>query len=619
MTANEVFTDYLNSLPDSYYFLIANIVLGKVSTPFHKPVLNAKILSFLLNADNRKAICASLDESDIRLLTFLHLAGPVRTADLHSFFSVESYTALLSALENLRDRLLVIGTGREILINPVLEGVLVPRLDSSCILGNIPRKDDDSPCADRNVVSAMLSLFAGGSVPAREANTHNFLKSGKLSAVFPQFRPESSALLFSSLRSLFLRTGALSVEEGRYIICRSKAAALLEQDVLNTALLCMPAERREKTASFLGILRSDAMEAGTAKSLLSIMLRMPAENANDVLKLLECFGIIRIDDESVHFNEGAFRPAQTRESVHADTDYVLSYYGAPPSDDILYLFADIVICDKLISYRLSRDSFQRALEAGVMKDEIRTFLGPQARMFPLDSWEQTFSRVRLYDGILIKCDGQLQKMICAHPGLQEHILAVPSDGMVVMNRSTARRWQEILSYSLDMKHLPIPVGEQKRTEAEEEENLTYSVPEEEKPAAGSGPEDPEKLRQRLMEDARKKGCLTDNVKALIDGHLIISESQIEKNNRYASRISISGFDYSAKLTALKRMLKSGATLLELELTDSTVIGAPIELVKDSGGSEILRVRTLPEDSVRSIPVSSLFRITELRWSLSQHS
>ncbi|MBR6347503.1 MAG: hypothetical protein IKR80_00960, partial [Spirochaetales bacterium] len=287
--------------------------------------------------------------------------------------------------------------------------------------------------------------------------------------------------------------------------------------------------------------------------------------------------------------------------------------------DILYLFADIVICDKLISYRLSRDSFQRALEAGVTKEEIRTFLGPQAQMFPLDSWEQTFSRVRLYDGILIKCDGQLQKMICAHPGLQEHILAVPADGMVVMNRSTARRWQEILSYSLDMKHLPIPVGEQKSTEAEEEENLTYSVPEEEKPAAGSGPEDPEKLRQRLMEDARKKGCLTDNVKALIDGHLIISESQIEKNNRYASRISISGFDYSAKLTALKRMLKSGATLLELELTDSTVIGAPIELVKDSGGSEILRVRTLPEDSVRSIPVSSLFRITELRWSLSQHS
>lgn len=619
MTANEVFTDYLNSLPDSYYFLIANIVLGKVSTPFHKPVLNAKILSFLLNADNRKAICASLDESDIRLLTFLHLAGPVRPADLHSFFCGESYTALLSGLENLRDRLLVIETGGEILINPVLEGVLVPRLDSSCILGNIPAKDDDSPCADRNVVSAMLSLFAGAGVPTREANTHHFLKSGKLSAIFPQFRPESSALLFSSLRSLFLRTGALCVEEGRYIICCSKAAALLEQDVLNTALLCMPAERREKTASFLGILRSDAMEEVTAKNLLSIMLRSSEENADDVLKLLQCFGIIRIDGKSVHFNEGAFRPAQTRESVHADTDYVLSYYGTPPSDDILYLFADIVICDKLISYRLSRDSFQRALEAGVTKEEICSFLGPQAQMFPLDSWEQTFSRVRLYDGILIKCDGQLQKMICAHPGLQEHILAVPSDGMVVMNRSTARRWQEILSYSLDMKHLPIPVGEQKRTEAEEEENLTYSVPEEEKPAAGSGPEDPEKLRQRLMEDARKKGCLTDNVKALIDGHLIISESQIARDNRFASRISISGFDYSAKLTALKRMLKSGATLLELELTDSTVIGAPIELVKDSGGSEILRVRTLPEDSVRSIPVSSLFRITELRWSLSQHS
>jgi len=47
---------YLNSLDDDYYFFVANTVLGKVQTPFHKPVINNSILSFLLNTENRANI-----------------------------------------------------------------------------------------------------------------------------------------------------------------------------------------------------------------------------------------------------------------------------------------------------------------------------------------------------------------------------------------------------------------------------------------------------------------------------------------------------------------------------------------------------------------------------------
>ena len=49
MDRSEEFFTYLNSLDDDYYFFLANTVLGKIPSPFHKPVLNQKILSFMLS------------------------------------------------------------------------------------------------------------------------------------------------------------------------------------------------------------------------------------------------------------------------------------------------------------------------------------------------------------------------------------------------------------------------------------------------------------------------------------------------------------------------------------------------------------------------------------------
>ena len=67
---------------------------------------------------------------------------------------------------------------------------------------------------------------------------------------------------------------------------------------------------------------------------------------------------------------------------------------------------------------------------------------------------------------------------------------------------------------------------------------------------------------------------------------------------------------------LKRLLKGGATLLELELTDGMIVAMPIDMIKDSSGKDILRVKVLPGNGERGIPVSSVFMATEMRWSLA---
>ena len=103
---------YLNTLDDDYYFFIANTVLGQVKTPFHKPVINNAILSFLLNPQNRENITASLDNDDRRYLTLIDTVGGTTAALVSSFFDDRSYLLALTALESLRDRLLLLRMGK---------------------------------------------------------------------------------------------------------------------------------------------------------------------------------------------------------------------------------------------------------------------------------------------------------------------------------------------------------------------------------------------------------------------------------------------------------------------------------------------------------------------------
>ena len=86
----------------------------------------------------------------------------------------------------------------------------------------------------------------------------------------------------------------------------------------------------------------------------------------------------------------------------ADSDLRVSFFGTPDADDILYLFSDVIVCDKLITYAITKDSFFRAIELGLTKTDITAYLGNENdSQFSL--WQQAFSRLRLYDGILINC------------------------------------------------------------------------------------------------------------------------------------------------------------------------------------------------------------------------
>ena len=619
MDAGEAFVAYLNSLDEDYYFFLANTVLGRIPAPFHKPVLNQKILSFLLNTETRANILASLDTDDRKLITFLLLAQKATAKDTAAFFCEDSFILVATRLSNLRDRLLLLKDGDCYCINPVMADLLQKAYDTSLIFST-RKSDQTGPFVDRNILFAVANLLINGSTPVREANIHHFLKSGKLSSAFPQFSEEQSKTFFLSLRKLLISRKAVVNTDGRFLLRRTETDSLLELDPLNLMIHAIDPALGPAIARCLSVLQTCVMEKTKLSTLFRILSGLDEQQTNNVLKTIESFGFITIIDELVHYNQSTLEPSRKRSDLKVDSDLRVSFFGTPDANDILYLFSDVIVCDKLITYAITKDSFFRALEIGLETKAICAYLGNEDESRFL-MWQQAFSRLRLYDGILINCDRDIKAIIERHPELKDHIIRSFSDDLILMKRSTFHIWRKTLAYAMDMQNLPVPADSaltEEEEEQTEEKGSTFTLPELPENVQTDG-SDNGKLTEALLDYAKKAGCRISEIEPLIRDRIIVSKSQIDKSFRYAGRITASGLDYNAKLAAIKSAISKAkdrdSALLELELPSEKLIVQPLEIVKSGPSSNVLRSRVLPDGAERNIPVSSIFQVTVLKWTL----
>ena len=622
MDAKDVFLSYLNSLDERYYFFIADTLLGRIPTPFHKPVLNQKILAFLANPDNRRRIRASVDKDERRYLSLLLIAGQVTVKQICRFFVTDSYHTAVTRICSLRDRLLVISSGRTYGINPVLQDIVSDLFDPDLVFGKDHEKAEPRPFADRNVLCAMINLLINGSAPVREANAHHFMKSDRLEKVFPQFEKSSAMRMFTLVRNLAITTGAVRNRSGSFILDRTKASALIKCSPLGLLMKAVPNADANAVLKILGLMGTHGMDRDAFTNLYSIISGIDTTLSEQVLDDISSFGFIVEQDGRLFLNHAVREAPLPQSHLSMDSDMEVSFYGNPPENDILYIFADINVCDKLVRYNVTKGSFTRALELGLTRKEIENHLrirdNEQLRM-----WEMSYSRAAVYDGIVIRCDDQVSRIMKMHPQIKDHIIRELADGVFLMDRQTYRTWEQELSYAIDMPHLPVPVLADPMQIQETPESEPAEEPVLETPPAATGKqpvEDWNNIREDLLSYAEKTGCLSDDVKGLIDARLILSPSQIGKDFRYATLPSASGFDYNAKLSILRAALRKKASedfpLMRLEMSDEVLIAQPVELLKGDSKGSVIKVRILPDDLQRSIPVSSIFRITILRWTLN---
>ena len=623
MDGRETFISYLNSLGEDYYFFIANTVLGRVPTPFHKPVLNDRIFSFLLDSGNRARIRASVSTDERKYLSFLLIAGSASGREIRQFFDMDSYPVVLTCMDSMKDRLIVLCTDGRYTVNPVLKQVAEELFDPDLMAGEDDSCPVPGPFADRNVVCACLNLLIGGSVPVREANAHHFMKSGRLAKVFPQFPEQESLRMFTLFKKLFIRTGVLTIRDARFILDRSRATALLKSGPLGLLMKAVPMADSRAVPVVLGFLRTHGMDARSFISLYSIVSGAGEEQSRQVLEDMESLGFISEAAGRVYLNPAVVAKTTMQSHPSMDSDMEVSYYGIPDENDILFMFADIDVCDRLVRYHITRSSFTRALDNGLTRERIQSYLGiPDNEQMKM--WETSFSRITVYDGIVIRCDGQVARIVRIHPQIKGHIISELPGNVFLMDRNDSRSWQDALAYAMDIPDLPLPVSTAESQEPEstgsDEEPVLITPPAVSAPDGTEKGQDPEKIKEALLSYASRTGCLTDDVRELINARLIVSESQIGKNFRYATLPSASGFDYNAKIAiiraALRKTDKEEIPLLRLELTDGEMIVQPMELLKGDSKGSVLKARIMPEGMERSIPVSSVYRVTVLRWTLS---
>ena len=619
MQEKEEFFSYLNSLDDSYYFFIASTVLGKAPVPFHKPVVNSSVLSFLLNEENRHSILISLSKEDRQYLSFVRIIGRCRASGCASFFTDRTYPVVLSGLESLRDRLVLLKRDRQYFINPVLMSVADKAFDADLIFGENVSAKGPEPIVDRNVLFAIINLLSNGSVPARDANEHHFTKSGRLSQVFPSFSADDSLIFYHSLKKLLLRTAVLRISGGRFLPQREREADVSALDPLNLMIQAIGEEYASAVTGLLSVLAVHSVAENGAQVLLGLFSE--GKDCAGVLRTMAAFGFVIIENGIVMLNPAVNETGIEMSDLRVDSDMEVSYYGLPSQTDILHLFSDVKVCDKLVRYAITKDSFIRSLALGLTGKDVASYLGTDRFDSAFSQWEASFSRIRLYDGMVIRCDPSVASVVRQHPDLAQHIVEDLGNGIFVMRRSTFPVWEASLAYALDIKSLPLAQNGEKASLSSSEGFALHSVPEiRTEETSPSDEEEKEILRKRLLDDAKTKGCLTDDVKALIEQGLIISPSQIGKGFRYASMQTIGGFDYNAKLSALRGVLKKAngaeAPFLKLELSDESMVVQPVDLLKNDKGDAVLKVRVLPDCEERIISVSSVFEITVMRWSLS---
>ncbi len=615
---NEQFTALLSSLDEEYYYFLASNILGRIPSPFNKQTLNRSLLSFFLNPTNLNALLSSLSEEEKKALALCYLLEGAKEPQFLAFLPNLPYYVLSVKLENLCDRLILFKTEDSYVLNPLLTPFILGYLKAK---ESANAKREDIPFADSNLIRAVFNLLINGTVPYREANLHHFYKSDKLETIFPQFPKEQAISIFDIYKTLAVQTKAIERDKNHPILHFGKCKRIVGKNALNLNFAALEikysANASLAIAKVLAVLRVFPSITSIATGLLESLV--PDQDADAIFDSAKALGMVYIDKDTAFFNYSILQPAIERSPLTVSSDLTVSYYGIPEPSDILFIFSNIQTCDKLIVYSITKDSFSRGLDLGLSKDRIEKYLKAPDVNVSFDQWEKAVTRIKLFDGIALQCTPEVTPLVKGISEISNHVMLQLSDNLFLMRRSTIDSWGKALANAVDMESLPAPITEHQNNFEDDfffTTNFSFKV---DCPVAGTldGPLEEKLLdwdtvRNNLLADAKKKGCLSEELEDLINSKLIFSTSQIGKGFKYYKLPSASGFDYNAKLSLIKKTIGSKPRILRLELTNENLVVLPLEIVKDSNGKAILKAKVIPTGEERNISIGTIFKVSVTR-------
>lgn len=654
-------------IPDSVYLDIVRNFIGKVSTPFHKPLLTKQLSNLFTGKEFQNQLLLRLSDTDIRILTAMYLIGsPTQEEICNLFTGMYSYSSVLQSLVNLEERLLVVPSSHEspgrfeIMLNPLLEKRLVDDSLSLRMLFHTAHEENESgrfqfSGGDKNSIRALLSLHIHENLGSQD-RSERLLESRYVDLMFGFKERNQRERIKLYNRMLFCEH--VVKEYGRTTRVQKEAAQrLLALDSTSIQLnLCIwtwldKVKTNQKNQSdaifqlkafFLAIFSLlDSIPIRTESAMLTAVkiaayrnhIYLPQDE--EVLSLLYTTGLHLASDRSeLSDKRKRFKPT-------IDSDLTVSFGGELESvgnRDYLCFLARAKRVDVVCNYEIDKTTILRAFDIGLTVSEILLYLeGLTGSTFTslknlITQWREEFASITIYDGIVVKADERQSRIIEALPQVQSHLIATIAPGIFLFSRTTETTWRDILA-STGNGILPSSIGEMtenpqvqqtplvaevKTPEDDIFHNLVLLFSADERNILHREESLEAILRTEIQSKARSSSEREEMLSRL-DRKLILISSQVKAVQGPSQTLQASGFDHQGKINLCRSAVQSSVDLLELHIVDdsgesTTILAEAKELIYPAKDASI-RINVLPKGEERLIPISRIFKVRKFKRSI----
>ena len=650
----------LVALPDDEFFAIMRNYLGKLQTPFNKHSLIDALADFLLREETEERVLSMIDEEDALLLTSINFLSGTDIHELHDFLGTErSFMSIHHLLLNLEERLLIYRdaeSGR-IRISPVFDELLKTRVFDTNLL--FPSMD----CPDEKyhdvwftdaLVTAFISFLCKIPDILKLDGTIKKKAEDEIRRIFPDLLlEEKTGTRLNILLQILLGLSIIGQNQDEMVLLEDNllefselpikqrymlyAAAYIDSDN-TTSLIMKLAEVIDKLLN--AIPGGKSFTLGSIKKLLLLIIKKTSVNYLNPDSIL---------DSLISLKFLVFSGKRYVVNPHLKEHLSWKEYTEPPlivqpsfdltvkpwislKDGIKFAgAAEIKKFDLYPDFELTKNSYTRGHDCKLHSGNIIKVLEelsarpiPQNISVSIESWEEDYNRVHLYEGIVLSVNSD-KRMIIEHlHKLHPYILHELADGIYLMDSDNVKEWRIIIENA----GINVP-GIQRNTTVSKSTTAFYKLePLKESyllripttaPVSSAVSSDFQDELNIKLSSLKLSSHEKDSFKVRIDKKLILYPDQIQQGNIRNEKTEASGMDYIGKVRLIERAIESNNELLEV------TFGSPIEklttyLVKpvDFDKSQedlLLNAISLPEEKKIQLIVRKMSKVKRLKSSL----
>ncbi len=660
LNTTEYWKKVMVALPDDEFFAIMRNYLGKLKTPFNKHTLIDDLADFLLREETEKRILSMIDKEDALILTSINFLSGTDIHELHDFLGPDrSFMSIHHIMLNLEERLLIYrdsDSGR-IKISPLFENLFKNKVFNTNLL--FPSMDcNDKKFPEIWFTDALLTAFISFiyKVPDILKLDGTIKKKAQdgINSIFPNlFENEKLGtrinLLLKSLKNLsllednhdeiilleenLLEFSEIQISE-RYMFY---AASIVSKDIPDN-LLANLADVIEKLLN--AIPAGKSFDLGSIKKLLLLIIKKSSlnyQNCDSILDALISLKFLVLSKTryivNPHLKEQLLWKEFTEPPLIVQPSFDLTVKPwLNLKDGIKFAcLTDIKKFDLYPDFELNRASYTRGHDSKLHSSSIIKTLEelssrpiPQNILVSVDSWEEDYNRVKIYEGIILSVNPDKRIIIKHLQNLQSFILEELADGVYLMDSNFVKEWKIIIENA----GISVP-GIQKNQIIKESSSIQKYV----KSFKSSDLiKIPETLPTEFIQDYNFQDELTVKLNSLklnsdekngfkirISKKLILFPDQIQHGNIRTEKTEASGMDYIGKIRLIERTLESKSELLEVTFGSpieklTTYLVKPIALDK-SNEDLLLNAITLPGEDKIELIVRKMSKVKRLKSSL----